>query len=81
LSQAQEKQQKKQYVYPHKHCIYCGRMIEVRGREYCLKCKPEHEKELSKIGRSKKFRKFLVIYVAIVAIAILAVLAYSFLGA
>jgi predicted nucleic acid-binding Zn ribbon protein len=61
------------YIFPHRHCLYCGRMIEVQGRSYCLKCKPEYQKEQSKIGRSNKMRKLLIAY-AIGVIVIFAVL-------
>ena len=61
------------YIFPHRHCLYCGRMIEVQGRSYCLKCKPEYQKEQSKIGRSNKMLKLLIAY-AIGVIVIFAVL-------
>jgi predicted nucleic acid-binding Zn ribbon protein len=61
------------YIFPHRHCLYCGRMIEVQGRSYCLKCKPEYQKEQSKIVRSNKMRKLLIAY-AIGVIVIFAVL-------
>jgi cell division protein FtsL len=48
-------------------------MIEVQGRSYCLKCKPEYQKEQSKIGRSNKMLKLLIAY-AIGVIVIFAVL-------
>jgi predicted nucleic acid-binding Zn ribbon protein len=73
------KQQKKQYVYPHKHCNYCGRMIEIKGRDYCFKCRTEHGKEESKIARNKKFKKYFKYYLIFVAIMFVAVIIYSYL--
>lgn len=68
---------KKVHVYPHRHCLYCGRMIEVKGRDYCLRCKPEYQKEQSKVGRSKSFRKMMLIYVAILAVVIVGLVLYN----
>jgi len=76
---SQEERTKKVHIYPHRHCLYCGRMIEVKGRDYCLKCKPEYQKEQSKVGRSKTFRKMMLVYVAILAIVIVAIFLYSML--
>jgi predicted nucleic acid-binding Zn ribbon protein len=59
---------KKQYIFPHRHCVYCGRMIEVKGRSYCLKCKPEFEKDQGKKKKSKRYRQFLIAYAVIVVI-------------
>lgn len=59
---SQTEKTKRPYIFPHRHCLYCGRMIEAQGRSYCLKCKPEYQKEQSKIGRSNKMRKFLIAY-------------------
>jgi predicted nucleic acid-binding Zn ribbon protein len=72
-------QAKKVHIYTHRHCLYCGRMIEVKGRDYCLRCKPEYQKEQSKVGRSKTFRKMMLIYIAILAVVIAAVFLYSML--
>ncbi|MGQ9760055.1 MAG: DUF2116 family Zn-ribbon domain-containing protein [Candidatus Methanomethylicaceae archaeon] len=70
---------RKPYIYPHRHCIYCGRIIEVKGRNYCLKCKPEYEKEVSKTTRSQKFQKFLKYYIiVVVSILVVIFLYYSF---
>lgn len=70
-----EKSAKKPYIYPHRHCLYCGRIIEVKGRDYCLKCKPEYVKEQSKIKRSKKFQRYLLYYIiAVFAILVLVAL-------
>jgi hypothetical protein len=55
-------------------------MIEVKGRDYCLRCKPEYQKEQSKVGRSKTFRKAMLIYVAILAVVIVALVLYGMLG-
>jgi predicted nucleic acid-binding Zn ribbon protein len=71
-----EKEKKKPYIYPHKHCIYCGKMITVEGRDYCLKCKPEHEKETSKIQRSKKIQKFINYYIIAVLVLFIIIIAY-----
>lgn len=73
------KQQKKPYVYPHKHCNYCGKMIEIKGRDYCFKCRTEHGKEESKIARNKKFKKLFKYYLIFVAIMFMAVIIYSYL--
>lgn len=73
-----EQVKKKPHVYPHRHCLYCGRMIEVKGRTYCLKCKPEHQKESSKVERSKKFRKMLLYYMIFLGILIVVLVLYSF---
>ncbi len=70
---------RKTHIYPHKHCLYCGRMIEVKGRDYCLRCKPEYLKEQSKVGRSKTFRKMMLIYVAVLGIVIVALIIYGLL--
>jgi len=59
---------RKPYVYPHRHCAYCGRMIEVKGRSYCLKCKPEFEKDQGKQKRSKRYRQFLIAYAVVIVI-------------
>ncbi len=72
-----EKLQKKPYIYPHRHCAFCGRIIEVKGREYCLKCRPEYQKEQGKINRSRKYQKYLIYYVIAVAIIFVAVMIYS----
>jgi predicted nucleic acid-binding Zn ribbon protein len=72
-------QTKKVHIHPHRHCLYCGRMIEVKGRDYCLRCKPEYQKEQSKVGRSKTFRKMMLIYVAILGVVIVAIYLYSML--
>jgi predicted nucleic acid-binding Zn ribbon protein len=70
-----EKSAKKPYIYPHRHCLYCGRIIEVKGRDYCLKCKPEYVKEQSKIKRSKRFQRYLLYYIiAVFAILVLVAL-------
>jgi len=76
LSEA-EQIKKKPHVYPHKHCLYCGRMIEVKGRAYCLKCKPEYKKEESKISRSRKFQKLLFYYMIFLGVVIVALILYS----
>jgi len=76
---AEQAKQKKPYVYPHKHCNYCGKMIELRGRDYCFKCKTEHGKEQSKISKNKKYRRYFMYYVAFVAILFVAVIIYSYL--
>ncbi|MDD1775765.1 MAG: DUF2116 family Zn-ribbon domain-containing protein [Candidatus Methanomethylicus sp.] len=68
---------KKGYIYPHRHCAFCGRIIEVKGRDYCLKCKPEYQKEQGKINRSKKWQKYLMYYVIAVAIIFGAIIIYS----
>ena len=54
-------------------------MIEVKGREYCLKCKPEYQKEQNKLGRSKKFQKYLLYYIVVIFIVFAAIIIYSFL--
>jgi predicted nucleic acid-binding Zn ribbon protein len=72
-----DKLQKKPYIYAHRHCKFCGRTIEVKGREYCLKCKPEYQKEQSKIDKSRKYQKYLIYYVIAVAIIFAAVIIYS----
>lgn len=65
------------YIYPHRHCVYCGRMIEVKGRDYCLKCKPEYQKELSKRSRSQKFQKFMKYYIVAIVILLVGIVLYS----
>jgi len=72
-----EQIKKKPYVYPHRHCLYCGRMIEVKGRTYCLKCKPEYQKETSKVERSKKFQKLLFYYMIFLGVLIVVLFLYS----
>lgn len=67
---------KRSYIYPHRHCQYCGRMIEVRGRPYCLKCKPDHEKEQSRIKRSKRMQRLTLIYVAAVVVVFVVLLLF-----
>jgi len=52
-------------------------MIEVKGRDYCLRCKPEYQKEQSKVGKSKTFKKMMLIYVAILGVVIVAILLYN----
>lgn len=74
-----EEGNRKVHIYPHRHCLYCGRMIEVKGRDYCLRCKPEYQKEQSKVGRSKAFRKMMLIYVAILGVVIVALVLYGML--
>jgi len=70
--------EEKPYIYPHKHCIYCGRMIEVSSRNYCLKCKPEYQKEISKLQREKKFQKIMTYYlIAIFTILVIMIIYYS----
>ncbi|GEM_PF-1526129 len=76
---SQQAKQKKPYIYPHKHCNYCGRMIELRGRDYCYKCRNEHGKEQSKIERNKRYRKYLKYYVIAIAIIFVVVIIYSYL--
>jgi predicted nucleic acid-binding Zn ribbon protein len=73
-----EQIKKKTYIYPHRHCLYCGRMIEVKGRTYCLKCKPEYKKETSKVERSKKFQKIFLYYMIAIVIFFAAIIIYSF---
>lgn len=74
MSQLKEKP----YIYPHKHCIYCGRMIEVSSRDYCLKCKPEHQKETSKLQRERKLQKIMTYYLfAMFALLIAVIIYYS----
>ena len=75
---SETEQIKKPHIYPHKHCLYCGRMIEVKGRTYCLKCKPEYKKETSKIERSKKFQKALLFYMVFLGVLIAVLVLYSF---
>ncbi len=70
---------KRPYVYPHKHCNYCGKMIELKGRDYCFKCRTEHGKEQSKISRNKKFRKYFMYYIAFVAVLFVVAIIYSYL--
>lgn len=65
------------HIFPHRHCLYCGRMIEVQGRSYCLKCKPEYQKEQSKIGQSNRMRKLLIVY-GVAVIVIFAVLFFVY---
>jgi predicted nucleic acid-binding Zn ribbon protein len=77
LSEA-EQVKKKPYIYQHRHCVYCGRMIEVKGRTYCLRCKPEYTKETAKVDRSKKFQKMLLVYMVIVVVVIVALFIYSY---
>ncbi|MEJ5293484.1 MAG: DUF2116 family Zn-ribbon domain-containing protein [Candidatus Methanosuratincola sp.] len=72
-----EKDAKKPYIYPHRHCLYCGRIIEVKGRDYCLKCKPEYVKEQSKINRSKKFQRFFLYYIIVVFAILVLVLLFA----
>lgn len=74
-----EQIQKRSYIYQHRHCLYCGRMIEVKGRTYCLRCKPEYTKETSKVERSKKFQKMLLYYMIALGVVIVALLLYSYL--
>ncbi|MBC7112758.1 MAG: DUF2116 family Zn-ribbon domain-containing protein [Candidatus Methanomethyliales bacterium] len=69
---------RKPYIYPHRHCIYCGRMIEVKGRDYCLRCKPEYQKEISKRSKTQKFQKFLKFYVIGIIILLVGIVLYSF---
>jgi len=70
---------KRPYVYPHKHCNYCGKMIELKGRDYCFKCRTEHGKEQSKISKNKKFRKYFMYYIAFVAVLFVVAIIYSYL--
>lgn len=70
---------KKVHIYSHRHCLYCGRMIEVKGRDYCLRCKPEYQKEQSKVTRSKTYRKMMLVYIAMLAVVIVAIFLYSML--
>ncbi len=67
---------KKQYIYPHRHCQYCGRLIEVKGRAYCLKCRPEYQKEQSKIRRSSQFQKAFMVYIAFIIVLFMAIILY-----
>lgn len=52
-------------------------MIEVKGRDYCLKCKPEYQKELSKRSRSQKFQKFMKYYIVAIVILLVGIVLYS----
>jgi predicted nucleic acid-binding Zn ribbon protein len=74
MSENEKEKTRKPYVFPHKHCPYCGRMIDVKGRQYCLKCKPEYEKEQAKTSRSKRMQRFFVVYIVIIVILLGAVL-------
>jgi len=78
LSEA-EQIKKSSHIYQHRHCLYCGRMIEVKGRTYCLKCKPEYAKETAKVDRSKKFQKLLIVYMIALGVVIVALLLYTYL--
>jgi len=63
---------RKVYIFPHKHCLYCGKMLESKGRPYCLKCKPVHEKQQAMTNRNKKVQKILIVYtIAVVAVSAL----------
>ncbi|MCS7098563.1 MAG: hypothetical protein NZ922_06265, partial [Candidatus Methanomethyliaceae archaeon] len=66
----------KTYIYQHKHCIYCGRMIEVSTREYCLKCKPEHQKKISKLERERKIQRALSYYLFAMIALLIIIIAY-----
>jgi len=68
---------RKPYIYQHRHCVYCGRMIEVKGRDYCLRCKPEYQKEVSKRSRAQKFQKFLKFYIIGIIILLVGIVLYS----
>lgn len=69
--------ERKPYIYPHRHCIYCGKMIEGKNRNYCLKCKPEYRKEVSKTERFQKFQKLLKYYIIILVVILAIVFLYS----
>jgi predicted nucleic acid-binding Zn ribbon protein len=79
VTEKPQKQKQQQQIFPHRHCAYCGRMIEVRGRDYCLKCKPEYQKEQGKLGRSKKFQKYLLYYIVAICIIFGILIIYSLL--
>jgi len=72
-----EQLKKKPHIHPHRHCLYCGRMLEVKGRSYCLKCKPEYQKATSKVERSKKFQKVLLYYMIFLGVLIVVLFLYS----
>ena len=74
---SQVEKPKKPYIYPHRHCAYCGRMIQVKGRPYCLKCKPEFEKQQSRKKRSKLMQRLTFIYIAAVVVVFAILLLFT----
>jgi len=68
------------YIYPHRHCVICGKMIEVLDRPYCLKCKSEYERRMKKERRTSIIQKMLMVYAVAFPLAIAILYAFHIAG-
>ncbi|RLE49952.1 MAG: hypothetical protein DRJ31_03050 [Candidatus Methanomethylicota archaeon] len=79
--QAKEQESSEQpYIYPHRHCVICGKMIEVLDRPYCLKCKAEYERRMKREKRLEALQKTAMIFAVAFPLAIAIFYALHVLG-
>jgi len=58
-----EEKREKPYIYPHKHCVICGKMLEMDyPRPYCRKCREEYEKRKKAEARARRFERGMMIF-------------------
>ncbi|MBS7644279.1 DUF2116 family Zn-ribbon domain-containing protein [Candidatus Bathyarchaeota archaeon] len=60
-----EQSTEKNYIYPHRHCLICGKMIEDSTKQVCSKrCQEIYDLRMKKAQRRRRFIIYIIIYSA-----------------